>query len=159
MNFEPQVMSLRFCFQDYLAQDIIPPMEISLTTPALLFPAISLLMLAYTNRFLTLATIIRNLHDRYQNQASDNLLGQISNLRFRVYLIRNMQIFGVLSLLFCVISMFALFAGWIAAGQWSFAIALILMIVSMLISLRELQISVGALDLLLMELENEEKKA
>jgi hypothetical protein len=133
-------------------------MEISLTTPALLFPAISLLMLAYTNRFLTLATIIRNLHDRYQNQASDNLLGQISNLRYRVYLIRNMQIFGVLSLLVCVVSMFALFAGWVAAGQWSFAIALILMIVSMLISLRELQISVGALDLLLMELEDEEKK-
>ncbi len=69
-----------------------------------------------------------------------------------------MQIFGVLSLLFCVISMFALFAGWISGGQWSFAIALILMIVSMLVSLRELQISVGALDLLLIELEDEEKK-
>ena len=132
-------------------------MDISLTTPALLFPAISLLMLAYTNRFLTLATIIRNLHDRYRNAANDNLLGQIANLRYRVYLIRNMQIFGVLSLLFCVISMFALFAHWVAGGQWSFAIALILMIVSMLISLRELQISVGALDLLLMELEAEEK--
>jgi hypothetical protein len=115
-------------------------------------------MLAYTNRFLTLATIIRNLHDRYRNDANDNLLGQIANLRDRVYLIRNMQIFGVLSLLFCVISMFALFALWVAGGQWSFAIALILMIVSMLISLRELQISVGALDLLLMELEGEEKK-
>src|SRR5512134_2505081 len=139
-------------------RDIILPMEISLTTPALLFPAISLLMLAYTNRFLTLATIIRNLHDRYRNEASDNLLGQIANLRYRIYLIRNMQIAGVLSLLFCVVSMFALFAGWIATGQWSFAIALVLMIVSMLISLRELQISVGALDLLLMELENEERK-
>ena len=69
-----------------------------------------------------------------------------------------MQIFGVLSLLFYVISMFALFARWVEGGQWSFAIALILMIVSMLISLRELQISVGALDLLLMELEGEEKK-
>src|SRR6266508_2513047 len=98
-------------------------MEITLTTPALLFPAISLLMLAYTNRFLTLATIIRNLHDRYKNEANDNLLGQIANLRFRIYIIRNMQIFGVLSLLFCVISMFALFAGWISAGQWTFAIA------------------------------------
>jgi len=64
----------------------------------------------------------------------------------------------LLSLLFCVISMFALFAGWVAAGQWSFAIALILMIVSMAISLRELQISVGALDLLLAELEDETKK-
>ena len=132
-------------------------MEISLTTPALLFPAISLLMLAYTNRFLTIATIIRNLHDRYKSEASDNLLGQIANLRYRTYLMRNMQIAGVLSLLFCVISMFALFAGWIVGGQWSFGIALILMIVSMLISLRELQISVGALDLLLMELEKEEK--
>jgi uncharacterized protein DUF2721 len=133
-------------------------MEISLTTPALLFPAISLLMLAYTNRFLTLATIIRNLHDRYKSEASDNLLGQIANLRYRIYLIRNMQIAGVLSLLFCVVSMFALFAGWIVAGQWSFAIALILMMISMAISLRELQISVGALDLLLLELEKEEKK-
>ncbi|MBI5965994.1 MAG: DUF2721 domain-containing protein [Chloroflexi bacterium] len=132
-------------------------MNISLTTPALLFPTVSLLMLAYTNRFLTLATIIRNLHDRYKAEDDGNLLGQIANLRHRVYLIRNMQIFGVLSLLFCVISMFALFAGWVAGGQWSFAIALILMIISMLISLRELMISVGALDLLLVELEDDEK--
>jgi hypothetical protein len=145
-------------FDALVQSDIIPSMEISLTTPALLFPAISLLMLAYTNRFLTIATIIRNLHDRYKNEATDNLLGQIANLRYRIYLIRNMQIFGVLSLLFCVTSMFALFAGWILAGQWTFAIALVLMMVSMLISLRELQISVGALDLLLMELEKEEKR-
>ncbi len=133
-------------------------MDFTLSTPALLFPTVSLLMLAYTNRFLTLATIIRGLHDRYKNDQDDNLLGQIANLRHRVYLIRNMQIFGVLSLLFCVVSMFALFAGWVPGGQWAFGIALILMIVSMLISLRELQISVGALDLLLVELEDEERK-
>ena len=132
-------------------------MEITITTPALLFPAISLLMLAYTNRFLTLATIIRGLYDRYQNVPEDNLVQQIANLRFRIYLIRNMQIFGVLSLLFCVISMFALFAGWIAAGKWTFALALILMMVSMGISLRELMISVGALDLLLADMEQHEK--
>ncbi|HLF74007.1 MAG TPA: DUF2721 domain-containing protein [Anaerolineales bacterium] len=133
-------------------------MEIDLTTPALLFPAISLLMLAYTNRFLTLATIIRNLHDRYKAEQNENLVRQIANLRYRVYLIRNMQIFGVLSLLFCVVSMFALFAGWTAGGQWSFAAALVLMMISMGISLRELQISVGALDLLLMELEEREER-
>lgn len=132
-------------------------MDIDLTTPALLFPTVSLLMLAYTNRFLTLATIIRNLYDRYSTAHDDNLLGQIANLRYRVYLIRNMQIAGVLSLLFCVVSMFALFGGWIVGGQWSFAIALILLIVSMLLSLRELQISVGALDLLLTDLEEHEK--
>lgn len=133
-------------------------MELNLTTPALLFPTISLLMLAYTNRFLTLATIIRNLYDRYNDDHNDNLLKQIGNLRYRIYLIRNMQIFGVLSLLLCVVSMFALFAGWIGTGQWSFALALVLMIVSLGISLRELFISVGALDLLLTDLEGQEKK-
>jgi hypothetical protein len=132
-------------------------MDITLTTPALLFPTISLLMLAYTNRFLALASVIRNLHDRYKVEDDKNLIGQIANLRYRTYLIRDMQIAGVLSLLFCVISMFALFAGWIVTGKWSFAIALILMMVSMVISLRELQISVGALDLLLVELEDEKK--
>jgi hypothetical protein len=130
--------------------------ELSLTTPALLFPTVSLLMLAYTNRFLTLATIIRNLNDRYNDSQNNNLLAQIDNLRYRVYLIRNMQIFGVLSLLMCVLSMFALFAGWADGGKWSFAIALVLMIVSLGISLRELQISVGALDLLLTNLEEHE---
>lgn len=132
-------------------------MEFNITTPALLFPTVSLLILAYTNRFLTLATIVRKLYDKYKSNHDESLLGQIDNLRYRVYLIRNMQIFGVLSLLFCVLSMFALFAGWIPAGQWSFAIALILMIVSLGISLRELQISVGALDLLLTDLEEQEK--
>jgi len=131
-------------------------MEFNLTTPALLFPTISLLMLAYTNRFLTLATIIRNLYDRYNDDHNENLLKQIGNLRYRTYLIRNMQIFGVFSLLFCVVSMFALFAGWVSAGQWSFAVALILMIISLGISLRELFISVGALDLLLTDLEEHE---
>ena len=132
-------------------------MELDPTTPALLFPAISLLLLAYTNRFLTIATIIRNLYDRYHSVPNENLLAQIGNLRYRIYLIRNMQIFGVLSLLFCVISMFALFAGWIVGGQWTFGLALILMMISMAISLRELQISVGALDLLLADMERYEK--
>jgi Protein of unknown function (DUF2721) len=132
-------------------------MDITLTTPALLFPTVSLLMLAYTNRFLTLASIIRNLHARYQDEDDENLLGQIANLRYRVHLIRNMQITGVLSLLFCVVSMFALFAGWIVGGQLSFAIALLLMIVSLGMSLRELQVSVGALDLLLTDLEQQER--
>ena len=129
-------------------------MEITLTTPALLFPTVSLLMLAYTNRFLTLATIIRTLRDRYSKDREETLIHQIANLRYRVHLIRNMQIFGVLSLLFCVLSMFALFAGWVFGGQLSFAFALVLMIVSLGISLRELQVSVGALDLLLMDMED-----
>ena len=106
---------------------------------------------------MTLATIIRNLYDRYHTVPNDNLLKQIANLRYRIYLIRNMQIYGVLSLLFCVISMFALFAGWTTGGEWAFGLALILMMVSMGISLRELMISVGALDLLLSDMEKHEK--
>ncbi|MBI5934247.1 MAG: DUF2721 domain-containing protein [Chloroflexi bacterium] len=133
-------------------------MIMDITTPALLFPAVTLLMLAYTNRFNTLATIIRNLHGKYQADRNANLLAQIANLRYRVYLIRNMQILGVASLLLCVVSMFALFEGWLVGGQWSFAAALILMILSMLLSLRELQVSVGALELLLGELEEGEMK-
>lgn len=129
-----------------------------ITTPALLFPAVTLLMLAYTNRFNTLATIIRNLHSKYQTERNANLLAQIANLRYRIHLIRNMQILGVLSLLLCMVSMFALLEGWLVVGQWFFAIALILMILSMILSLRELQVSVGALELLLGELEEEEKK-
>lgn len=130
---------------------------LSLTTPALLFPAVSLLMLAYTNRFLTLATIIRNLYDRFHESADKNLLAQIENLRRRVYLIRNMQIVGVLSLLMCVVSMAAIFAGLMQAGAWSFGAALLFMMISLGMSLHELTISVGALDLLLTDLEEREK--
>jgi len=114
-------------------------------------------MLAYTNRFLTLATIIRSLHDKYHSNQDETLLPQIQNLRYRVYLIRNMQIFGVLSLLMCVLSMFAIFADWGNIGEWSFGTALALMIASLGMSLRELQISVGALDLLLTDLEEQER--
>jgi hypothetical protein len=133
--------------------------DFSLTTPALLFPTVSLLLLAYTNRFLTLATIIRSLHGRYHDRRETNLLAQIDNLRRRVYLIRNMQIVGVLSLLMCVASAFAIFVGWTAGGAWSFGIALLLMIVSLGMSLHELSISSGALDLLLADLEDEENRA
>lgn len=128
-------------------------MEIDVTTPALLFPAISLLLLAYTNRFLTLANLIRELHARYKKEKDELIPGQISNLRYRVNLIRDMQGFGVLSLLMCVVCMFALFAGWELAGRYIFGVSLILMIVSLGLSLREIQVSVGALNLRLHDLE------
>ena len=128
-------------------------MELQLTTPALLFPAISLLLLAYTNRFLTLATLIRSLHTRYREDASDLLASQIRNLRFRVVLIRNMQAAGVLSLLLCVVCMFVLFEGWLELAKWVFASSLVLLIASLAISSWEIHISVRALDLQLSDLE------
>jgi len=128
-------------------------MDINLTTPALLFPAISLLLLAYTNRFLTLATLIRSLHARYKEDPHDVLLGQIRNLRKRVILIRNMQALGVLSLLLCVLCMFLLFADEQMAGRYTFGVSLILLIFSLALSVYEIQISVKALKLQLSDME------
>ena len=133
-------------------------MEITLTTPALLFPAISLLLLAYTNRFLTLATLIRQLHSQYQKNPSGMLVGQIENLRRRVVLIRNMQALGILSLLLCVVCMFLLFANEYVAGWWIFGVSLFLLIVSLALSLQEIIISVRALNIQLSDLESMEQQ-
>ena len=132
-------------------------MDITLTTPALLFPALSLLMLAYTNRFLGLPTVIRNLYADYQKSSDPVLLGQIDNLRYRVVLIRNMQIVGAASILGCVVCMLVLFFGLIELGKVIFIISLILLVISLALSLRELQISVGALELHLSVLKDEER--
>ncbi len=132
--------------------------DISLTTPALLFPALSLLMLAYTNRFLTLSSIIRELYRRYQDTHDEIILKQIGNLRYRVVLIRNMQIFGAASILGCVVCMLMLFFNWQDLGKITFILSLVLLIVSLGLSIRELQVSVGALNLQLSALEREEDK-
>lgn len=129
-------------------------MEITLTTPALLFPAISLLLLAYTNRFLTLASLIRSLHEKYKNHPNNIVMGQIQNLRMRVILIRNMQALGVASLFLCVLCMFVLFAGKVFIGEIIFGISLILLMASLALSIREIQISVNALNLHLSDLES-----
>ncbi len=128
-------------------------MELSLTTPALLFPAVSLLLLAYTNRFLALASLVRSLHARYREQPDPLILRQIDNLRYRIRLVRNMQVAGVSSLLVCVVCMFVLFFGKVVFGKTLFAASLVLMIVSLALSVREVQVSVKALDLHLLDLE------
>jgi hypothetical protein len=128
-------------------------MNIDLTTPALLFSTISLLLLAYTNRFLTLANVIRTLHREYQTTPDPIAAAQIANLRRRVNLIRDMQSLGVASLLFCTVCMGLLFAGLILFGKIVFAISLILMVGSLTISLIEIRISVEALNLQLHDME------
>ena len=122
-------------------------MEITLTTPALLFPTLSLVLLAYTNRFLALGSRIRALHDRYESSHGPSLLAQIENLRIRVNLIRRMQLFGVLSLFLCVLCMFSLFAGLVVIGKIVFGLSLVSMLVSLGISTREIHISTQALNI------------
>lgn len=125
-----------------------------MTTPALLFPAISLLFLAYTNRFLVLAQLIRQLNSREGNQVRDMARRQIVNLRKRIVLIRAMQKYGVLSFVLCTICMFLLFMEWTLAGQISFGISLVSLLVSLLYSLYEIQISCDAINIELESLEH-----
>lgn len=132
-------------------------MELTLTTPALLFPAISLLLLAYTNRFLTLANLIRELHRSYKSNPEEIIFAQILNLRYRVTLIRNMQIFGVGSFFGCVLSMFVLFAGYQTVGYYIFGASLLALMVSLALSLREVQVSVDALNVRLSDIETHQK--
>lgn len=129
-------------------------MDINLATPALLFPAISLLLLAYTNRFLGLAGLIRGLAARYQESRDRILIGQIRNLRHRLTLIRRMQAFGVASIFMCVLCMFALFAGSSSAGKALFGVSLVLLMVSLGLSFREIQLSTNALNIQLSTLES-----
>tara|TARA_Y100001935_G_scaffold255673_1_gene271539 strand:- start:117560 stop:117949 length:390 start_codon:yes stop_codon:yes gene_type:complete len=129
-------------------------MDISLTTPGLLFSAISLLLLAYTNRFLTLANLIRTLHSRYLETGDRRAVKQIENLRTRVTLIKNMQLLGIGSLFLSVFCMVSLFAGWMIAGKILFGVSLVMLLISLGISIIEIQISVKALNIQLQDLEN-----
>lgn len=120
-------------------------MELDLTTPALLFPAISLLLLAYTNRFLALATLMRNLYQAYRTQPEPRIVRQLKNLRYRIRIIKYMQICGVASFFGCVLCMFMLFAGDRMIATWFFGGSLILLLISLALSLLEVQISIDAL--------------
>lgn len=130
------------------------PMELQLSTPALLFSAITLLMLAFTNRFLAIATLIRGLHKNYLKDPDQEIIvEQIHNLRRRLTLIKNMQLFGVFSFLLCVICMYLLFLGYTSAANWVFVISMLSLLVSLGISLIEIQISTKALNLELSDME------
>lgn len=125
----------------------------TLTTPALLFSAVSLILLAYTNRFIAYTGVVRNLHKQFMENPSTVLKGQIENLRKRLYIIRTMQIIGVSSLFLCVITMFLIFIGQQLIGAYSFGLALLLLCASLAMSIWEIQISVKALELHLSNME------
>jgi hypothetical protein len=134
--------------------------DISITTPALLFPAISLLLLAYTNRFLAIANLVRKLFEEYHHvKEKENLILQIRSLRKRLNYIRYMQGFGVFSFLLCVICMYCIYNAWLQLANFLFAISLISLVISLICSLVEIFKSTSALEVLLSEVEelSEEK--
>ena len=132
--------------------------ELTLTTPALLFSAISLIMLAYTNRFIAYASIIRNLHDKYLEQKDERLIKQIKNLKQRLYLTQAMQITGITSLLLCVLTMFLIYVQQHIIAIWVFGVALILLIISLALLIKEIQISAQALQHHIADIEEYLKK-
>jgi hypothetical protein len=127
-------------------------LNLDLTTPALLFPAISLLLLAYTNRFLTIAQLIRQLKSNLNEENYLQISRQIENLKKRVLLIIVMQALGVISILFCTISMIFLFYEAMFWGYLTFGLSLLFMVVSLVISLWEILISGKALNVELEEM-------
>jgi uncharacterized membrane protein len=129
-------------------------MEIDFNTPALLFPAISLLLLAYTNRFLALANLVRKLHDEYKrNEQSKIIISQIRSLRRRIRLVRYMQGLGVFSFLCCVVTMYTIYMNWMPAVKYEFAMSLLSLLASLIISLVEISQSTKALELELSDIE------
>lgn len=128
--------------------------ELTLTTPALLFSAISLIMLAYTNRFLAYAAVVRSLHDKYLQNKNSVLIKQIKNIKQRLYLTRSMQIFGITSLLLCVVTMFLIYIEQNTIAIWTFGLALVLLILSLSLLIIEIQISVKALEHHISDIEN-----
>lgn len=131
-------------------------MDFTFATPALLFPAVSLLFISYTNRFISYAELVRRLHERWRTGGSRVLARQIKNLRARIRMIRNMQIAGAISLLLCVICMILLFFELTFAAEVSFVLALFLMLVSLGLLVWEVSISVRALNLQLSDLAGDE---
>jgi len=130
-------------------------MNITINTPALFFPAISLVMLAYTNRFLALASVVRNLHSQYKmGDHKEKIHGQMKNLKYRLRLIKNMQAFGVLSFLSCIFSMYFIYINQMLWANIMFALAMLVFIISLIMSLIEIQLSTKALELELSDMED-----
>ena len=127
--------------------------DFTLVTPTFLFSAVSLILLAYTNRFLSYAQLVRSLKDQYLQNRSEVTAAQIENLRKRLYLTRSMQILGISSLLFCVVSMFLIYINLRMLSIYVFGMALLLLIASLAVSVREIQISVKALEIHLKDIE------
>jgi len=133
-------------------------MEISFNTPALLFPAISLLLLAYTNRFLALASLVRKLHDEYEKGKGNHIvIKQIHSLRYRLRLVRYMQTLGVFSFVCSVLTMYSIYSEWVVVSRYVFATALLSLLISLVISLIETTQSTKALELELSDIEEPEK--
>lgn len=130
---------------------------LDLTTPSLLFSAISLILLAYTNRFLAYANVVRSLKDKHQQSGNPQDIEQIKNLRKRLSLTQSMQILGIASLLLCVVAMFSIYINLPELAIYLFGSALVLLAASLGVCIWEINISVKALDIHLKDMSSKQK--
>jgi hypothetical protein len=133
-------------------------MNLPIETPALLFSATSLILLAYTNRFLTIAQIVRGLKKTYDQEHTKGILLQIKNLNLRLTLIRYMQLFGVMCLFLSVFAMLLLFLDQELIGNYLFGGRMVCLLFSLALSFWEISISVDALRVHLSDLMADEKQ-
>ena len=130
-------------------------MDITINTPAILFPAISLVLLAYTNRFLGLASVARKLHEEYNKKLENQKLhAQIKSLRYRIVLVRRMQFMGVISFLLCIMSTFFIYIDQMKIANLVFGASLVSFSVSLIFSLVEISLSTKALEVELSDMED-----
>ncbi len=130
-------------------------MTFAISTPIILFPAISLILLAYTEKFIQLARLIRNLKKQSASQTVPHLEEQIINLRRRVYLIRNMQAFGTGSFFLCIASIFLMFSELDQIAWYSFWISMVLLMIALYLSFKEVSLSSAALKLVISDIKDE----
>ena len=128
-------------------------MELNLSIPALLFPAISLTMLAYNARYLAIAALIRELHPKYLKTDSKSVGLQVIQLNKRLTLIKNMQASAIISFLLAVITMCLIYFEFPFWANLVFGVSLFALIVSLVLSLIEVQISTRALSIQLKDIE------
>lgn len=131
----------------------IDTIDITINTPALLFSTVSLLYIGYTNRFMSIANLVRNLKDKFLETHDERLLRQIANLRRRIVLIRNMQLQGISALFCSVLSIIAMYFHHQHTGEFFFGVGLVLLSMSMIAAMREVIISVDALKIELSQIE------
>jgi hypothetical protein len=151
MSFNPPLLSKNDLFCPLFALSIA--MDITITTPALLFPAISVLFLAYSNRFLAIASRIREQHNLFNKTQSPVAKKQIDSLRLRIRFIVAMQILGVVGIICCTLAMGLIFYGLQYYGNMTFGFSMVFIVLSLLASISELLLSTKALNIELEDME------
>ena len=124
-------------------------MNIDYTVTALMFPAIPLLMSVYANRFHTLSSLIRKIHDEYvwEKHIPPEWEKQLINLNRRVKLLKYTITVASFGFLFNMLTVFTLYLDRMFEARIIFGSCCLAMIISIIFFIIEIQISTKALKL------------